>query len=68
MLSYACGMDFKAFAEQFGGEEKLVRIIPNILNQSGNKTSVVCMNENITEEDTVASMETAVGKCPTLIK
>lgn len=51
VLSYACGVEIKVFADQLGSDKKIVRIVPNTLSLSGNGSSAVHVNENLTEEE-----------------
>lgn len=51
VLSIAAGIRISALEEQLGSDKKVVRVMPNTLNQSGNGFSAVSVNDKITEED-----------------
>lgn len=51
VLSIAAGVRVAALEEQVGADKKVVRVMPNTLNQSGNGFSAVSVNDKVTEED-----------------
>ena len=53
VLSIAAGVTIAKLEEQVGEDAKVVRVMPNTLNQSGNGHSAACVNGNIDEEDKV---------------
>ena len=51
VLSIAAGVKIETLEEQMGEGHKIVRVMPNTLNQTGNGYSAVCVNDNVDRED-----------------
>lgn len=51
IISIAAGVKIAEMEEMLGAEKKIVRVMPNTLNKSGNGHSAVALNANITDEE-----------------
>ena len=51
VLSIAAGVTIGTLEDQLGADKKVVRVMPNTLNQTGYGYSAVAVNANITEDD-----------------
>ncbi len=51
IMSIAAGATVEALEGFFGAEKKILRMMPNVLNQVGVGYSAVVVNQNITDED-----------------
>lgn len=51
VLSFACGVEIKLFEDRLGADKKIVRIVPNTLNRTGNGYSALHVNPNLNEEE-----------------
>lgn len=64
VISIAAGVTIETVENHVGNEHKVVRVMPNTLNQSGNGYSAACMNANCDEQDkeTVTDVLNALGQ------
>lgn len=60
VLSIAAGVSIQSIENDLGTDKKIVRIMPNTLNQSGSGYSGVCMNKKCSPEDK-EFVDTVVG-------
>lgn len=51
IISIAAGVKIAEMEEMLGAEKKIVRVMPNTLNKSGNGHSAVALNANVTAEE-----------------
>lgn len=64
VMSIAAGVEIAFLEEIMGKNRKIVRVMPNTLNQSGNGYSAVCLNANVgeTEKELVTIVLDALGQ------
>lgn len=64
VISIAAGVTIESIASHLGDDKKIVRVMPNTLNQSGSGYSAACLNDNCSEQDkdTVDEILRALGQ------